>query len=161
MQFNVKEAHDHSFYYPGVSVPSLWWFFWHSNKRTLDKGAKLGMGPIRPEGGGVLSASGGQAAGCVRDHLHYYFCTSGSCTSPCCSPTSRPQGSVRVHGQPSRRASVTTIIFPASFTENACSPLYSDVEFLLPQRTKSAPRRIYAARRLLNRVDYFDASQSY
>ncbi|GBE83235.1 hypothetical protein SCP_0502820 [Sparassis crispa] len=38
-------------------------------------------------------------------------------------------------------------------------PVYSDVEFVLPRRGKSGrgPRRIYAARRLLRRVDYFDA----
>ncbi|KZT64613.1 hypothetical protein DAEQUDRAFT_732388 [Daedalea quercina L-15889] len=38
-------------------------------------------------------------------------------------------------------------------------PLYSDVVFILPRRDKSvaAARRIYAARKLLRRVEYFDA----
>jgi len=40
-------------------------------------------------------------------------------------------------------------------------PLYSDIEFVLPSRNPhvSAPRRIYASKRLLNRADYFDSSR--
>ncbi|WRT65011.1 uncharacterized protein IL334_001952 [Kwoniella shivajii] len=38
-------------------------------------------------------------------------------------------------------------------------PLYSDVEFVIPARrgSGSAPRRIYANKKLLNRCDYFEA----
>lgn len=41
------------------------------------------------------------------------------------------------------------------------SPVYSDVEFILPRRGRSTKdaRRIYAARRLLKRVEYFDTSK--
>lgn len=41
------------------------------------------------------------------------------------------------------------------------SPAYSDVEFILPRRGRGnkGPRRIYAARRLLKRVEYFYASK--
>jgi hypothetical protein len=40
-------------------------------------------------------------------------------------------------------------------------PLYSDIEFVLPSRNPRvpAPRRIYAAKRLLGRADYFDSSR--
>ena len=43
-------------------------------------------------------------------------------------------------------------------TWHTFSPLYSDVEFVLPRRGKVGPRSIYAARKLLRRVDYYDAS---
>ena len=41
------------------------------------------------------------------------------------------------------------------------SPVYSDVEFVLPRRGKPlhAARRIYASRRLLQRVEYFETSE--
>ncbi|RPD77408.1 hypothetical protein L226DRAFT_532213 [Lentinus tigrinus ALCF2SS1-7] len=35
-------------------------------------------------------------------------------------------------------------------------PLYSDVEFVLPRRGRAEPRRIYASKKLLRRVDYYD-----
>ncbi|GJE88540.1 MATH domain-containing protein [Phanerochaete sordida] len=35
-------------------------------------------------------------------------------------------------------------------------PAYSDVEFVLPRRRRRGHRSVYAARRLLRRVDYFD-----
>jgi hypothetical protein len=44
-------------------------------------------------------------------------------------------------------------------------PFYSDVEFLLPRRHKAkdsknrTPRRIWAAKKLLKRVEYFDTSE--
>lgn len=39
-------------------------------------------------------------------------------------------------------------------------PLYSDIEFVFPSRSRfvPAPRRIYASKRLLSRADYFDSS---
>ena len=44
---------------------------------------------------------------------------------------------------------------------NVVSPVYSDVEFILPGRRKpfQAARRIYASRRLLKRVGYFETSE--
>ena len=42
-------------------------------------------------------------------------------------------------------------------------PIYSDVEFVLPSRSfdgsKPKPRTIWAARRLLKRAEYFEASE--
>ncbi|KAJ3008096.1 hypothetical protein NUW54_g3291 [Trametes sanguinea] len=35
-------------------------------------------------------------------------------------------------------------------------PTYSDIEFVVPQRRRGESRRIYAARKLLRRVEYFD-----
>lgn len=51
-------------------------------------------------------------------------------------------------------------VLPSS--RDLLSPLYSDVEFVLPRRGKPfyAARRIYASRRLLKRVEYFGISES-
>ncbi len=120
-------------------------------------GAKLGLGPVRKERRSVLPGHVSQIARRVRNHMHYHILASEP--SPRVSYSSVPcsSRSSGLDGWHARRVSAS-IVLAVRFIQHIHSPLYSDVEFVLPQRGKGPPRRIYAARRLLQRVDYFYAS---
>ncbi|TBU26008.1 hypothetical protein BD311DRAFT_763462 [Dichomitus squalens] len=119
MQFNVKEAHDHSFYYPGAQ-------------------------------------NWGWAQFARRDAVYYQPATvkQHDAFVIICTITSSPATPASMPAIPRYRVPQDLLDSMGSLLDD---PLYSDVEFVLPQRGKSVPRKIYAARRLLSRVAYFDA----
>ncbi|KAM5538632.1 hypothetical protein V8D89_007661 [Ganoderma adspersum] len=119
MQFNAKDAHDHSFHYPGAQN----WGWAQFAKRDV-----------------VYY----QATTVKSQDAFVIICT---ITSSLANPAPVP--------------SIPRYPVPRDLLDSMGGmlddPLYSDVEFVLPQRGKGPPRRIYAARRLLQRVDYFYA----
>ncbi|KAI1794804.1 hypothetical protein LXA43DRAFT_1072322 [Ganoderma leucocontextum] len=119
MQFNLKEAHDHSFHYPGAQ-------------------------------------NWGWAQFARRDAVYYQPTSvkSQDAFIIICTITSSPASPAPV--PPIPRYPVPRDLLD-SMGGMLDDPLYSDVEFAFPQRGKASPQRIYAARRLLQRVDYFDA----
>ncbi|PIL22908.1 hypothetical protein GSI_15604 [Ganoderma sinense ZZ0214-1] len=119
MQFNAKDAHDHSFHYPGAQ-------------------------------------NWGWAQFAKRDAVYYQATTvkSHDAFVIICTITSSP--AIPAPVPPIPRYPVPRDLLD-SMGGMLDDPLYSDVEFVLPQRGKGPPRKIYAARRLLQRVDYFYA----
>ncbi|KAI0769841.1 hypothetical protein C8Q74DRAFT_1201937 [Fomes fomentarius] len=119
IQFNLKEAHDHSFYYPGAQ-------------------------------------NWGWAQFARRDAVYYQPATvrQQDAFAIICTITSAP-------ATPAPAPAIPRYYVPKDLLDSMGGllddPMYSDVEFVLPQRGKVEPRKIYAARRLLRRVDYFDA----
>lgn len=122
-------------------------------------GTKLGMGAVRAERRRLLPAGHCEAARCLRNHLHHYLCACDASSNARHPSVLCAKGPPRLNGRLARRV-ITSPTLHRLGSEHICSPMYSDVEFVLPQRGKAEPRKIYAARRLLRRVDYFDASTS-
>ncbi|KAI0632493.1 hypothetical protein C8Q77DRAFT_1125977 [Trametes polyzona] len=118
IQFNYKEAHDHSFYYPGAQN----WGWSQFSRRDVVY----------------------YQANTVRQHDAFLVI---------CSITSTPS-------PPTPIPAIPPYVVPRNLLDTMGSllddPVYSDVEFVLPQRARGEPRKIYAARKLLRRVEYFD-----
>ncbi|KAH9890071.1 hypothetical protein C8Q73DRAFT_653179 [Cubamyces lactineus] len=117
VQFNMKEAHEHSFYYPGAQN----WGWAQFARRD----AIMQHTTIRQNDALII------------------ICSLTSIPAP---PT--PVAPIPRHPVP--RDLLDTI---GSLLDD---PVYSDVEFILPQRRKTEARKIYASRKLLRRVEYFD-----
>ncbi|KAI0755290.1 hypothetical protein C8Q80DRAFT_1144109 [Daedaleopsis nitida] len=119
IQFNFKEAHDHSFYYPGAQ-------------------------------------NWGWAQFARRDAVYYQPATvrQQDAFMIICTITSSPVNPVPVPAIPRYPVPKDLLDSIGGLLDD---PLYSDVEFILPQRGKAESRRIYAAKTLLRRVDYFNA----
>ncbi|KAI0647708.1 hypothetical protein C8Q79DRAFT_951562 [Trametes meyenii] len=118
IQYNYKEAHDHSFYYPGAQN---WGWAQFARRDAVYYQPSL-----------------------TRQHDAFVIT---------CSITSVP-------ATPAKVPSIPRYTVPRDLLETVGGllddPVYSDVEFVLPQRGRTEVRKIYAARRLLKRVEYFN-----
>ncbi|KAI0669174.1 hypothetical protein C8Q78DRAFT_1042001 [Trametes maxima] len=118
IQYNYKEAHDHSFYYPGAQN---WGWAQFARRDAVYYQPSL-----------------------TRQHDAFIIT---------CSITSVP-------APPAKVPSIPRYIVPKDLLETVGGllddPVYCDVEFVLPQRGRAEARKIYASRRLLKRVEYFD-----
>lgn len=118
------------------------------------------MGTVRTQRRNILQIKQCMAARCVCHNMYHLVISDCSNASTDCTPAACSKGSSGCNGKSSWRVSSAKSHVVSSVTI-FFSPAYSDVEFILPRRgggNKSA-RRIYAARRLLSRVDYFHASK--
>ncbi|KAI0366633.1 hypothetical protein BV20DRAFT_971558 [Pilatotrama ljubarskyi] len=118
IQFNFKEAHDHSFYFPGAQN---WGWAQFARRDAVF---------YQPS--------------TVRQHDAFLII---------CSITSSPTPPAPVPAIPRYTVSRDLLDNMGSLLDD---PTYSDVEFVLPQRGRGEPRKIYAARKILRRVEYFD-----
>ncbi|CDO70849.1 hypothetical protein BN946_scf184801.g42 [Trametes cinnabarina] len=116
-QFNKKEAHNHSFYYPGAQN----WGWAQFARRDLI-----------------------QQHNAIRQHDAMVIV---------CSITSSPV-------PPAPIPPISRHVVPKDILDTVGSllddPAYSDIEFFLPRRRRGEARQIYASRKLLRRVEYFD-----
>ncbi|KAI0771134.1 hypothetical protein BD413DRAFT_551227 [Trametes elegans] len=117
VQYNFKEAHDHSFYYPGAQ-------------------------------------NWGWAQFARRDAVYYQpsYARQQDAFIVICSITAAPALPAPVPAIPRHPVPKDLLDTVGSLLDD---PVYSDIEFVLPQ-AGAEPRKIYAARRLLRRVEYFD-----
>ncbi|KAI0820427.1 hypothetical protein BC628DRAFT_1330305 [Trametes gibbosa] len=118
IQFNFKEAHDHSFYYPGAQN---WGWSQFARRDVVYYQANT----VRQQDAFLVICS-----------------ITATATPPAPVPSILPY----------------TVPRDILDTVGALldDPVYSDVVFVLPQHTRTGPHTIYAARKLLQRVEYFD-----
>ncbi|KAI0357371.1 hypothetical protein OH77DRAFT_1422218 [Trametes cingulata] len=118
IQFNFKEAHDHSFHHPGAQ-------------------------------------NWGWAQFARRDAVYYTpsIVRQQDAFLIICSITSAPAPPSPIPAIPRYKVPRDLLDSMGSLLDD---PTYSDVEFVLPQRGRAEPWKIYAARKILRRVEYFD-----
>ncbi|KAL1950799.1 hypothetical protein VTO73DRAFT_5923 [Trametes versicolor] len=118
IQFNYKEAHDHSFYYPGAQN----WGWSQFARRDVVY----------------------YQANTVRQHDAFLvICAiTVSAAPPAPIPTIPPY-----------TVPMNLLDTMGSLMDD---PIYSDVEFIIPQRGRGESRKIYAARRMLQRIEHFN-----
>ncbi|KAL7280202.1 hypothetical protein ACG7TL_006621 [Trametes sanguinea] len=116
-QFNMKEAHNHSFYYPGAQN---WGWAQFVRRDVIQQ-----HNAIRQNDAMVII----------------------------CSITSSPVPPTPVPAIPRHIVPKDILDTVGSLLDD---PTYSDIEFVVPQRRRGDSRKIYAARKLLKRVEYFD-----